>query len=197
MIRIVGRRLFNTSPKYNLPSMLKKELDYEVSNNTIHQVHPHTEDFLKSAGWKIAHETGKSEVVLTKAASGFNLEMFVNCNENEDAESSEIEAVLDISKDGKKGIVSLDLILDSDELTVNNLCWYPNKDFQKSEELRDDSYAGPIIESLDQQVENAIYDKLAELTVTAELSDKIRDLKNWKEQKEYENWLGKVGPFFE
>ena len=198
MIRTIGNRLLCTSvPKLNLPSMLKKELEYEVGNNTIHQVYPHTKDYLNNVGWNINHTTGKSEIVLSKQINGYSLEMFINSNENEDLESSEIEVVLDISKEGKEGIVSLDLLMDSEELSVNNLCWYPNKEFQKSEELREDNYVGPVIETLDQQVEDAIYEKLSELSVTSELSDKIRDLKNWKEQKEYENWLEKVGKFFQ
>eukprot|EP00835_Amoeboradix_gromovi_P001126 NODE_45_length_27728_cov_0.328387.p8 type:complete len:287 gc:universal NODE_45_length_27728_cov_0.328387:1203-343(-) len=197
MIRVVGRKFFSTAPKHNLSSILKKELDYEVNNNTIHQVYPHTAEFLKEQGWKIGHEIGKAEIVLSKQVDEYNVEMFIDCNEDAEAEIDEIDMVVDITKRGKDGVVSLDLLLDSEELTVENLSWYPNKDFQKSQQLRDDNYEGPMIDTLDQQVEDGVYEKLKELTIDTTLTDKIRDLKSWKEQKEYENWLSKIGSFFE
>ena len=198
MQRLFNRRLYTTFPKYNLSSIFKKEYDDESQNHTIHQVHPHTVEFFKSEGWSITDKLGSSELKLKKKLDDYTLEMFINCNQ-EDQESEEfggVDAVLDLTRTGKEGIVSMDLRLDSD-IIIDNVSWYPNASYQKSEELREDNYAGPAIETLDQQLEEALVEKLNELSVTTEFSEKLNNLKVWKEQKEYENWLVKVGNLFE
>eukprot|EP00834_Sanchytrium_tribonematis_P000564 NODE_10_length_61504_cov_0.956502.p36 type:complete len:196 gc:universal NODE_10_length_61504_cov_0.956502:34681-34094(-) len=192
------RRLLSTTPKWrNLSSILKEEMDYEVKNNTIHTVHPHTVDFLKSKGWEISHTLGKSEIKIEKNVDEYKLEMFIDGNENIDPEAEEgTSVVLDVTRKGQEGIVTMDLNVDGGELNVVNTCYYPSLEYQKKDNLREDNYEGPSMATLDEKVEEELHLKLESLSVGKELADKIRDLKIWKEQVEYENWLDKVGNFF-
>jgi complement component 1 Q subcomponent-binding protein, mitochondrial len=87
-----------------------------------------------------------------------------------------------------------------DHLRIHRVTLFPaseapsaDKVFGGLDELR--TYAGPNFDELDQTLQNAFYEFLAERGVDDGLAEKLADYCGAKEQTEYTNWLGAARDF--
>jgi len=66
---------------------------------------------------------------------------------------------------------------------------------EDEDELEEGMYTGPVLDELDDEVQEALYAYLEERGITPDLGEYLLHLIHDKEQREYMDWLDKMTSF--
>ncbi|KAL9602963.1 MAG: hypothetical protein Q9219_001488 [cf. Caloplaca sp. 3 TL-2023] len=101
---------------------------------------------------------------------------------------------------GRKGILQLEVVAQDGEIVIENVYYYKNPDHadSKTAEMdwsRRNLYPGPPFANLDEDLQVLLERYLDERGVNTALALWVPEYIDWKEQKEYLNWLSNVKSF--
>ncbi|CAO3622329.1 unnamed protein product [Cunninghamella echinulata] len=119
--------------------------------------------------------------------------------EEEDEISFPVRASVTIEKEGK-GAVTLDTVAQDGEITVESVMYYKDGKLAKGTTAESDwerrgLYIGPQFAELDDNLQSLFEKYLEERGVDSGLASFLPDYVEYKEQKEYTQWLGSVKDF--
>jgi complement component 1 Q subcomponent-binding protein len=123
----------------------------------------------------------------------------VDAENEEDAVSFPVRASVTIEKDGQ-GAVTIDTVAQDGEIAVESVMYYKDgklADEQSAEAdwQRRGLYIGPQFAELDESLQNLFERYLEERGVNAALANFLPDYVEFKEQKEYTQWLQNMKNF--
>lgn len=104
-----------------------------------------------------------------------------------------VRLLIKITKDGKSGALEIDAAASDGYIDIQGVSYWPVADLASLTPEADIKkrvlYGGPVYHTLDGDLQNLMDDFLEERGIDTELSLRLPDLVDWKEQKEYMNWL--------
>ncbi|KAF8312107.1 mitochondrial glycoprotein [Clavulina sp. PMI_390] len=201
-----------------LSQKLQEELKFEEQNAAEDAFSPaFLEEFNKEGIWKIEDTAGHDEVALVREFGNEQIRVLFSIadldtpmeepeleteegSEPEASPSSPIRVAFTISKTGK-GALSVDAILDQEgTFVVDNISYYDNakvatENTAEADWTRRGLYIGPQFDHLDVSVQEQFEAFLQERGINSSLALFIPAYAEYKEQKEYTKWLGKVKAF--
>ena len=215
-------RAFYSTPKSQLLEVLKQEL--KVSNTIPNELDSVYKDFIKNSGFEVIEKEGKSNVQLVKKdEEENNIRIFFDIDEVTDipvSESASEEADMEdelesldsllcnvrviVEKPGQDKGLLLNLFLQSSEASFlvdfvnyqDNISEFINDSVLKKNEFVDKfRYQGPRFSDLDESVQTAFENYLQSKGVNDELAEFIISFSEYKEEKEYRNWLTTLANF--
>ncbi|KAI8060281.1 mitochondrial glycoprotein [Gongronella butleri] len=197
---------------------LQEELSYEKENEESAQP-PFIQEFLQANSFKIEDKAGHDEVTLSRtfgnesisvlfsisdinnASESFLPEEDVQVEEDEEDASFPVRASVIIEKPGQ-GAVTIDTVAQDGEMTVESVMYYKEAKLAtcataESDWQRRGLYIGPQFGELDEGLQSQFVAYLEERGVNAALATFLPDYVEYKEQKEYTQWLNNVKNFVE
>lgn len=104
-----------------------------------------------------------------------------------------VQLSIKITKDGKPGALEIDAEASDGYLDIQNVSYWPSADVvnntAEAQLKKVTLYGGPSYHTLDTDLQGLMDDFLEERGIDTELSLRLPDIVDWKEQKEYMNWL--------
>lgn len=155
------------------------------------------------AGWTVTYVGDQQVFTLSKAFKGEQITIessFYNEAVNPEGNAENVGSMeLTISNPAKNEALVCALDVEEEELVLDSIMHVSDygKYTKLSGEERSKLYGGPEISELDQQVVGNFVGYLEERGVNDEIAKFVLDYSNFREQKEYENWLTKVSKFTE
>lgn len=213
-------RMGNGVVDADLTHKLDEELQYEKSNEESGQPE-FIKEFLDANSFKIDDKLGVDEVTLSRtfgnekirvlfsisdinnaASEGFLPEddmVDAETEEDDEAVSFPVRASVTIEKDGQ-GAVTIDTVAQDGEIAVESVMYYKDgklADEQSAEAdwQRRGLYIGPQFAELDEGLQNLFERYLEERGVNSALANFLPDYVEYKEQKEYTQWLQNMKTF--
>ncbi|ORX62078.1 mitochondrial glyco protein, partial [Hesseltinella vesiculosa] len=197
---------------------LHEELTYEKENEDASQP-PFIQEFLEANSFKLEDKGGSDEVTLTRsfgnetvtvlfsisdinnADEGFLPEEDVEVEVDEDDVSFPVRASVTIEKPGQ-GAVTIDTVAQDGEMSVESVMFYKDAKLAKDASAESDwqrrgLYIGPQFAELDEGLQTMFVTYLEERGINAALATFLPDYIEFKEQKEYTQWLENVKKFVE
>ncbi|OCH89282.1 mitochondrial glyco protein [Obba rivulosa] len=124
-------------------------------------------------------------------------------DEDEDVPTSyNVRCAITVTKDNSPGVLSIDSVTADGQFVIDGISYY--HDTKVGTELTADAdykrrglYIGPQFDTLDVAVQEEFEKFLSERGVNETLAFFIPEYAEYKEQKEYVNWLGNVKKFIE
>ncbi|KZS96208.1 mitochondrial glyco protein [Sistotremastrum niveocremeum HHB9708] len=208
-----------------LASKLKEEIAYEKeASKDAPEVPEFLKSFQEAGVWEISDSPGHDEISLTRKYGKETIRvLFSIADIGAGPEEQEYEEMVDeqgntmedagplrypvrasvsITKTGIAGGLTLETSIQDGSVVIDNVSWY--RDGKLATDLtaegdwqRRGLYIGPQYDQLDAGVQGAIEAYLQERGVTDELAAFIEEYGEWKEQKEYVDWLSNVKGFIE
>ena len=132
---------------------------------------------------------------------GMNMESLASLAEGIDDEDDDDDVVLDFGinvkvaiskKDGSKLVVDC---IAAKELQIEGVQYVPSSFNKSKAEQEEEVYGGPVFDQLDESVQDAFYEYLADRKIDDDLAFFVLAYSRDKEQKEYINWLSNVMHF--
>ncbi|KAL9547248.1 hypothetical protein MBANPS3_006252 [Mucor bainieri] len=202
----------------DLVHKLDEELQYEKSNEEVGQPE-FVKEFLEANSFKIEDKAGVDEVTLSRTFGNEKIRVLfsisdinnatpdeflpeddmVDAENEEDAVSFPVRASVTIEKDGQ-GAVTIDTVAQDGEIAVESVMYYKDgklADEQSAEAdwQRRGLYIGPQFAELDESLQTLFERYLEERGVNAALANFLPDYVEYKEQKEYTQWLQNMKNF--
>lgn len=181
-------------------------------------------EFKQAGVWKITDTPGVDEVTLEREFGNEHISLVfsvgdidtsgpINPDEDPDSpaalasEESEspqfpIRVSATITKADQEGALMLDGFMQDGEITVDNMAYYKSKELATKIDAEGDFerravYLGPQFETLDDQLQEQFHTFLLERGFDANLALFVPNYAEYKEQKEYCQWLENVRKFVE
>ncbi|CEP07719.1 hypothetical protein [Parasitella parasitica] len=202
----------------DLAHKLDEELQYEKSTEAAGQPE-FIREFLEANSFKIEDKAGVDEVTLSRTFGNENIRVLfsisdinnatsdeflpeddmVDVENEEDAVSFPVRASVTIEKDGQ-GAVTIDTVAQDGEIAVESVMYYKDgklADEQSAEAdwQRRGLYIGPQFAELDEGLQNLFERYLEERGINAALANFLPEYIEFKEQKEYTQWLQNMKNF--
>jgi complement component 1 Q subcomponent-binding protein, mitochondrial len=113
--------------------------------------------------------------------------------EGERGASFPVRLVVKITRDGKPGVVEVEAEAAGGYIEIQNAAYWPSADLAartaEAEQQRMVLYGGPSFATLDEDLQQLMQTYLEERGIDVEMSLRLPDIVDWKEQKEYVKWL--------
>jgi hypothetical protein len=115
----------------------------------------------------------------------------------EDEETGEIDIdvsvdfIVTVTKTGSKQELVFECSSDGSFMEIQRVSLEP----EDEDELEEGMYTGPVLDELDDEVQEALYAYLEERGITPDLGEYLLHLIHDKEQREYMDWLDKMTSF--
>lgn len=214
-------RAYSSESSKALADILKEEKEFEAENPLDDT---EIKEYLKSSPFKLNDVSRKMEVTMTRKFGNETVTIFFTVEakpsddlfgneelekeEGEEAGEEEEEEALPsqppffsvlVSK--PSGTVTFNCTAEPGHITINQVVFTGDsklaiEDSAQADYDRTNVYPGPNLEDLDERLQDALYDFLLERIGDEEaLSNFIPAYIEFKEQKEYENWLGDIEKF--
>ncbi|CDS11546.1 hypothetical protein LRAMOSA03809 [Lichtheimia ramosa] len=199
----------------DLAHKLNEELQYEKSTEESSQPE-FISEFLAANQFEIEDKQGHDEVALTRNFGNEKIRVLFSIAdinnaapddflvENEEGEeamapSFPVRASVTIEKEGK-GVVTIDTVAQDGEMAIESVMFYGDSKLAGEQSAEADwqrrgLYIGPQFSELDENLQVLFGRYLEERGVNAGLATFLPDYVEYKEQKEYVNWLEKVKGF--
>ncbi|KAH8087183.1 mitochondrial glycoprotein [Cristinia sonorae] len=212
---VSARRFGEGASDVALVQKLTEELSYE--KDVAKEAEPEFLTAFKGQGvWEISDIAGNDEVTISRKFGNENIRLIFSIadiqNEeyaNEEEEGGEdqnpsypIRCSFTVTKDNAPGALTIDALCQDGAFLVENISLY--SDAKLGTELTAEAdwkrrglYIGPQFDTLDVTVQEEFDRFLQERGITDSLATFIPDYAEFKEQKEYVSWLGKIKSFIE
>ncbi|KAF7763678.1 hypothetical protein Agabi119p4_8215 [Agaricus bisporus var. burnettii] len=217
-----AKRFGEGSTDVTLSQKLQEELNYEKeTGGSLEDVPQFLKDFKSHGVWTIEETPSHDEVTLSRKFGNESLRLIFSTGDvqqaedefNEDGEVAENEdddtgslyplrASLTLTKPNVPGCLNLDLMIQDGSFVVDNISYYD--DAKVGTELTAEAdwkrrglYIGPQFDTLDVAVQDEFDHFLQERGIDSSLGQFIPQYAEYKEQREYVNWLGKVKSFID
>ncbi|KAI9316884.1 mitochondrial glycoprotein [Dichotomocladium elegans] len=201
----------------DLVHKLAEELQFEKTNEEDSQPE-FIKEFLSANSFQLEDKPGQDEVALTRtfgnekirilfsiadinnAGPGDDLLMEGEEVEEEDVPASfPVRASVTIEKEGK-GAVTVDTVAQDGEMAVESVMYYKDVKLASEQSAEADwqrrgLYIGPQFAELDENLQVLFARYLEERGVNSALATFLPDYVEYKEQKEYINWLDNMKSF--
>ncbi|CAO3646833.1 unnamed protein product [Cunninghamella blakesleeana] len=200
----------------DLVHKLTEELTYEKENEEPSQP-AFVKEFLEANSFKLEDKAGSDEVTLTRTFGNEKITILFSISDinnassdgflpeddevvEEDEEASfPVRASVTIEKEGK-GAVTIDTVAQDGEITVESVMYYKDGKLAKGTTAEADwerrgLYIGPQFAELDDGLQSLFEKYLEERGVDSGLAAFLPDYVEFKEQKEYTQWLSSVKDF--
>ncbi|TFK21317.1 regulatory protein suaprga1 [Coprinopsis marcescibilis] len=204
-----------------LSQKLAEELKYETEESA----GPGTPDFVtaftQQGVWSIEDTRGQDEVALVRKFGDENLRLIFSIAdiqsdaedleasaeiEGEDADDSAtsypIRASLTITKNNGPGALNVDMVVQEGHFLVENVSFYDDAKVgtdltAEADWKRRGMYIGPQFDTLDIGLQEEVEKFLQERGINETVALFVPEYAEFKEQKEYVKWLGKVKTFID
>ncbi|KAI8646106.1 mitochondrial glycoprotein [Parasitella parasitica] len=202
----------------DLAHKLDEELQYEKSTEEAGQPE-FVKEFLEANSFEIEDKAGVDEVTLSRTFGNEKIRVLFSIsdinnatpdeflpeddmvdteNEEEDV-SFPVRASVTIEKDGQ-GAVTIDTVAQDGEIAIESVMYYKDgklADEQSAEAdwQRRGLYIGPQFAELDEGLQNLFERYLEERGINTTLANFLPDYVEFKEQKEYTQWLQNMKNF--
>ncbi|PLW12592.1 hypothetical protein PCANC_25323 [Puccinia coronata f. sp. avenae] len=173
--------------------------------------------FKADGTFKIVDKPGSDEVILTRTFGNEKIRIAFSCSDAETDEMDEeleggpededkealgncrIRTAISIMKPQKGGMV-IDCSTDGTTFDIDNVSFYEDEKLALDESHENDwkrrgLYFGPTFIDLDEELQHSFTEYLNERAIGSELASIVLSLADYKEQKEYVNWLNKMSAF--
>ncbi|SAM08431.1 hypothetical protein [Absidia glauca] len=199
----------------DLVHKLDEELSYEKENEETTQP-AFIKEFLEANSFKLDDKAGHDEVTLTRTFGNETVSVLFSISDinngetegflpeedevtEEDEVSFPVRASVTIEKNGK-GAVTIDTVAQDGEMTVESVMYYKDGKLASDASAESDwqrrgLYIGPQFGELDEGLQSLFEKYLEERGVNAGLAAFLPDYVEYKEQKEYTQWLENVKGF--
>ncbi|KAI8076873.1 mitochondrial glycoprotein [Halteromyces radiatus] len=199
----------------DLVHKLDEELSYEKENEEPTQP-AFIKEFLDANSFKLEDKPGHDEVTLTRTFGNETISVLFSISDinngpadgflpdedeviEEDEVSFPVRASVTIEKNGK-GAVTIDTVAQDGEMTVESVMYYKDGKLASDASAESDwqrrgLYIGPQFGELDEGLQSLFEKYLEERGVNAGLATFLPDYVEYKEQKEYTQWLQSVKDF--
>ncbi|KAJ3342923.1 Mitochondrial acidic protein mam33 [Gonapodya sp. JEL0774] len=164
--------------------------------------------FQKSGLFKIQDTPGEKEVKLTRTLDGekisilFSTDSLAESDWSEEAEGAEAETPTSVNctvlvDKGKAGTLEFAVTVDGGEFMIDTVAYGKDSSLMVEETAEADwkrkgTYGGPVFQELDEELQDLLAKYLEERGFDESLAEFIPKYVEFKEQKEYENWLKSV-----
>jgi len=175
--------------------------------------------FKTESGWSVEDVAGNDEVTLTRQYGGETLRLMFSIADIQQAETPEemdeemgdvptpavafpIRASLAVTKKNAQGSLNIDTVCQQGTFLVDNISFYPDGKLgtdltAEADWRRRGLYIGPSFDTLDAGVQEEVEKWLAARGVDETMASFIPEYAEFKEQKEYVQWLDNVKNFVE
>ncbi|ORZ12230.1 mitochondrial glyco protein [Absidia repens] len=199
----------------DLVHKLEEELSYEKENEEPTQP-AFIKEFLEANSFKLEDKAGHDEVTLTRTFGNETISVLFSISDinngetdgflpdedevtEEDEVSFPVRASVTIEKNGK-GAVTIDTVAQDGEMAVESVMYYKDGKLASDASAESDwqrrgLYIGPQFGELDEGLQSLFEKYLEERGVNAGLAAFLPDYVEYKEQKEYTQWLDNVKGF--
>lgn len=204
-----------------LSQKLHEELKYEREANAA-AGSSEVPDFLKAFQeqniWMVQDTGGADEIVLSRTFGNENIRLIFSISdvssveenfEEEGQEAAEqddsfhaypIRAALSVTKSNGPGCLNVDMVCQEGHFVVENISFYRDATLgtdltAEADWKRRGVYIGPQFDTLDVSLQDEFEKFLQERGVDENLAMFIPEYAEYKEQKEYTQWLGNVKSF--
>ncbi|CEI97241.1 hypothetical protein G6F70_004400 [Rhizopus microsporus] len=212
-------RMSTGSVDSDLVHKLDEELQYEKSNEE-----PEPEfikEFLEANSFKLEDKPGVDEVSLTRTFGNEKIRVLFSISdinntpsesflpeddmiepgneEEEEIVSFPVRASVTIEKDGQ-GAVTIDTVAQDGEIVIESVMYYKdnklaNEQSAEADWQRRGLYIGPQFSELDENLQQLYERYLEERGINSALANFLPDYIEYKEQKEYIQWLDNMKKF--
>jgi len=199
-----------------LSQKLQEELNYEQeTGGAAADVPQFVKDFQAQGIWTIEDAAGQDEVTLQRKFGNENLRLIFSIadiqpaeeftpeeegEENVEGAVYPLRASLSVTKSNGSGALNIDMIVQEGHFIVDNISFY--EDAKVGTELTAEAdwkrrglYIGPQFDTLDVALQDEIDAFLQERGVNDPVAHFIPQYAEFKEQKEYVTWLGRLKSF--
>ena len=219
---LISKFNYSTTPDKQLKEVLKQEL--KLSNSIPNELDPVYQEFANKSGYKVIETEGNSNIQLVKEdESGETIRIFFDIDEVTDipvseptAEEMDMEEEVEsldsllcnvrvlIEKPNSNDGLLLNLFLQASESSFlidfvnyqNNVSTLLNDQILSKNEFIDKfKYQGPRFSDLDESVQTGFETYLQSKGIDDELAEFIISFSEFKEEKEYRNWLSDLTKF--
>ncbi|KAJ3570720.1 hypothetical protein NP233_g4212 [Leucocoprinus birnbaumii] len=202
-----------------LSQKLQEELSYEKETGGASDDAPQfVKDFEGQGVWSISDVAGHDEVTISRKFGNENIRVIFSIGdigpaedefvgeEGEEEEADQavypVRTSMTITKTDGPGALCIDTIVQEGQFLVDNISYY--EDAKVGTELSAEAdwkrrglYIGPQFETLDVSLQDEFDAFLKERGINETLAHFIPQFAEYKEQKEYVKWLGKVKSFID
>lgn len=209
--------IINFNSNSNLKSVLKSEI--EVSNAIPNELDSSYSSFIKENNFEIIENQGTSTVHLVKKKDGEIIHIFFDVAEITNIPQEEIEEDFEednfeneanalggyfsnveviVEKENQGLIMNLLLHNTENSFMIDGVLLQDNiQEYIKNNQSSNvpDQYDGPSFSDLDESLQTEFENYLADKGVTEELAEFIIAYSEFKEEKEYRNWLSNLTKF--
>ncbi|KAI8078255.1 mitochondrial glycoprotein, partial [Gilbertella persicaria] len=195
---------------------LDEELQYEKSNEEEGQPE-FVKDFLQTNAFKIEDKAGVDEVSLVRTFGNEKIRVLFSISDINNATSDEflpeddmveneeevvsfpVRASVTIEKEGQ-GAVTIDTVAQDGEIAVESVMYYKdgklaNEQSAEADWQRRGLYIGPQFAELDEGLQSLFERYLEERGINSALANFLPDYIEYKEQREYTQWLQSMKNF--
>ncbi|EAU89704.2 regulatory protein suaprga1 [Coprinopsis cinerea okayama7 len=202
-----------------LSQKLAEELRYEQTENAEASSPDFVQEFLQQGTWTIEDTPGQDEVALVRKFGDEHIRLIFsiadiqadpedfeahNEIEGEDIDDSAasypLRTSLTITKSNAPGSLNIDMIAQEGHFMVENVSFYDDAKLgteltAEADWKRRGMYIGPQFNTLDALLQEQFEKFLDERGINETVAHFIPEYAEFKEQKEYVKWLGKVKSF--
>jgi len=213
-----ARLMGDGSTDLALSQKLTEELKYEQEVGAEAKEPEFLTAFKKRGVWEVDSVEGSDEVTLRRKFGNESVRVMFSISDLQtDVESEEFEGVegeegedahnsypvrcsISVAKDAGVGALTFDAMVQEGLFVIENISFYADGKLgtemtAEADWKRRGLYIGPQFETLDVGVQEEFIRYLQERGINDNLALFIPELIEYKEQKEYVNWLGKVKGF--
>ncbi|KAI8976534.1 mitochondrial glycoprotein [Pilobolus umbonatus] len=200
-------------PRYEkgeVDSDLLHQIEEEIELETEDQKTPSfIQDFLSQSPFKLDDQLGYDEVSLSRTFANEKIKVSFSISDIKQLEEERIKressfpvrATISIRKEGK-GTLVLELTALDGSLDIHTVRYFREGEIdpeqitsQNIREKRQDLYMGPDYDSLDEDFQTTFIAYLEERGIDTALASFLPDYIDYKERKEYVNWLRQLDGF--
>ncbi|KAI9265918.1 mitochondrial glycoprotein [Sporodiniella umbellata] len=198
---------------------LDEELQYEKSSDEGEPEFIQT--FLEASSFKLDDKAGIDEVSLSRTFGNEKIRVLFSIsdinntpedsflseddmiesedNEDEEAVSFPVRASVTIEKEGQ-GAMTVDTVSQDGEIAIESVMYYKDNKLASDQSAESDwqrrgLYIGPQFAELDENLQQLYVNYLEERGIDSALANFLPDYVEYKEQKEYVNWLENMKKF--
>ncbi|KAF5356851.1 hypothetical protein D9756_006809 [Leucocoprinus leucothites] len=207
------------STDVTLSQKLQEELGYEKeTGGASDDVPQFLKDFEAQGVWTVSDFPGQDEVTLSRKFGNETVRVIFSIGDIQPAEDEytpeegeeeevdnpiyPIRASLAITKNNAPGVINIDTSVQDGQFIVDNISYYDDATLgtelsAEADWKRRGLYIGPQFDTLDIALQDEFDSFLKERGVNESLAHFIPQFAEFKEQKEYVKWLGKVKNFID
>lgn len=173
-----------------LPGILQRELEEELSEDTTPEDLAGLESALTEAGYAVADQKGGADIELSREQDGELISIEFNCEDMQEGEDGQFSssATVSVSKGGDDTLV-FHMNCMMEEMQVDRVAF--------GSVAADDVYSGATFNELTEDLQDSFNMYLYDRHIDSDLGSYVLLKSESKENNEYANWLKNVADFVE